>query len=51
MTAIDDDFDDDELEGEAPKRRPRPLRALPAEPIPEAVNASFLDALALERPT
>ena len=43
--------DADDLEGEAPAlaRRPLPLRAQPAEPIPDAINADFLDALAVER--
>jgi hypothetical protein len=45
MTATDDDFDDEA----APARRPLPLRAQPAEPIPDAINADFLDALAVER--
>jgi hypothetical protein len=43
--------DADDLEGEAPAlaRRPLPLRAQPAEPIPPTINADFLDALAVER--
>jgi hypothetical protein len=39
----------DELEDEAPKRRPRPLVALPGEDIPAEVNEAFLEALAYER--
>jgi hypothetical protein len=43
--------DADELEDEAPapKRRPGPLRAQPAEPIPAEVNEAFLEDLAFER--
>jgi hypothetical protein len=42
--------DADDLEDEAPPaRRPLPLRAQPAEPIPDEINADFLDALACER--
>jgi hypothetical protein len=44
MPTIDDDLDD-----EAPKRRPGPLRAQPAEPIPAEVNEAFLGDLAFER--
>ena len=48
ISPIGDELDEPE-EVESPKRQARPVRAMPAEPIPHYLNADFLDALAYER--
>ena len=48
IDTVADEFDDIG-EVEAPKRRDRPVKAQPAEPVPPEINSAFLEDLAFER--